>query len=90
MSAYSVKKACYRHFEEWNDRRGNHYRTVYSDYQNMEVAFITTESKQGAVDLERELILEYVPRDNRDKFKDHRITKEQDYGDYEPKDDCPF
>lgn len=71
MSRSCVVEALYRHFYEWNDKRGQHVRVTYFDKmrrKNYEVIIMIT-CKEDAPKLERSLIVSFSPRDNKEKFE---------------------
>lgn len=103
MSGSCVKKALYRHFQIWNDRRWEYYpsehqyeRVVYdrNEYK-YEVAIIESED---AANLEKKLILKYNPRDNARKYYSYLLDKDGNlykinnysYGGYNDDNDLPF
>lgn len=84
MSGFCVWYTLYRHFNVWVDKRKgkkggpNEYGISRVSYEpfleafNYEVAIFLTKDKQAALELEKHLILKYMPRDNRMKY-DHFI-----------------
>jgi hypothetical protein len=67
MSKSSIYYTMYRHFQNWNDGRGIS-RTIYDPTAHRyEVSIITTSADYASV-LERELIRQHTPRDNKCKY----------------------
>jgi hypothetical protein len=77
MSKSNVYGTMYRHFQAWSDNRGISRTTYYPDPEGTkkyEVSIIIT-SPDYATKLERELIINFFPRDN--KFKYETILSEK-------------
>lgn len=72
MSRSCVVEALYRHFYEWNDRRGNDIRITYYDKmqrRKYEAVIILT-AQQDEPLLEQSLITIMHPRDNKERYKE--------------------
>lgn len=70
-SASSVYKALYRHFQEWNDQRGE--RVTYKRLAGITVRVVYCKSGAYAAKLERALIIKYRPVDNPDKLRGYQL-----------------
>lgn len=75
FSAYSVYKALYRHFQQWND--ATQKRVTYRpDDESIKVRVIYTPPSK-AQKLEKAIIIKYRPTDNEQKY-DSYILKRKD------------
>lgn len=81
QSTSNLYKTLYRHFQSWIDPR--QYRTTYKKHGH-EVAIFIVKNAREVLELERYLILKYLPRDNEIKYKayqeqerDHLHTDEE-------------
>jgi Uri superfamily endonuclease len=80
-SNYDLYKTLYRHFQRWNDKRL--YRVTYIDYMSSNsylCAVIPTSDILETDDLEKRLIFQEQPRDNREKYEKYnneRLIQEQ-------------
>lgn len=94
-SAKDLYKTLYRHFQEWNDPRGE--RVVYKQLHDVRVRVLYTRTGAQARELERALILHHKPKDNTEKHRGYRLTDEghslvkaaEDTSFYSP-DEAPF
>lgn len=91
MSKVCVYKACYRHFEEWNDYREK--RIVYYNRKNYEIRTIICENPEDAVIFEKRLIIFFKPRDNSIRYKtylEERLNNNINEEVPEPLETVPF
>lgn len=67
-SSTDLQNTMYRHFQKWNDRRasGQVERVVYTDRENITIAWLECETKEEAYHIETLLINELKPVDNTD------------------------
>jgi len=67
-SGSDLTKTLYRHFQKWNDNRkfGQVPRVIYTDRENIYIAWLTTNTDAEAFDIETRLIHELNPVDNSD------------------------
>jgi hypothetical protein len=71
MSSYDLYKTVSRHFQKWNDRdqrnRISYKKRIVEGSHNYKIAIIQTSPKTAKL-AEKELILLYAPRDNKEKL----------------------
>ena len=75
-SNYNLYRTLYRHFQYWNDKRLS--RTTYIDYissKEYSCAYILTPDILTTDDLEKKLIFQEQPRDNKEKYEKYNNEK---------------
>jgi hypothetical protein len=91
MSQSCVVEALYRHFYEWNDKRGNDIRVTYYDrlLKKKYTAVIIITTKEQAPLFEQSLIVALQPRDNKEMYKE-LISIRDNAPQRKEDDDLPF
>lgn len=70
-SGSNLYKTITRHFQDWNDRSQDRITYDVSKYRKKYTIRIVFASPTKAKQLEKDLILKYQPRDNKDKYEEH-------------------